>query len=331
MIDFVLPWVDGNDPTWREQYLNYKRQERGDTTEARFRDWNNLQYWFRGVEKYTPWVNRIHFITWGHLPDWLNISHPKLNIVKHIDYIPEKYLPTFNSRTIDLNFHRIKGLSEEYVLFNDDVFLINHVKKEKFFKQGEPCDMAITTALGGINNYSCTFLKDILTLNKYFNKYKAIKRKPLNWFNLKYGRSNIKNLLLLIEKKRYHTGFTNFHLSQPLRKGTLALLWDKEYSLLDKACRHTFRNESTVNIYLQRYWELASNNFHPINLKKLGMTFRIREELPPGTIDFLRNQKKPIVCLNDYNTLPKKEFLRAKEQINAAFEEILPEKSDFEI
>ena len=58
-IDFVLPWVDGSDSAWikqRNEYLGIKNDQ---TQDSRFRDWENLQYWFRGVEKFAPWVNHI--------------------------------------------------------------------------------------------------------------------------------------------------------------------------------------------------------------------------------------------------------------------------------
>ena len=97
-IDFVLMWVDGNDPEWQKEKSLYESDTNGDKRNIRFRDWDNLQYWFRGVEKYAPWVNKIHFVTWGHLPSWLNTEHPKLNVVKHSDFIPKEFLPTFNSR-----------------------------------------------------------------------------------------------------------------------------------------------------------------------------------------------------------------------------------------
>lgn len=64
-IDFVLPWVDGSDSAWikqRNEYLGIKNDQ---TQDSRFRDWENLQYWFRGVEKFAPWVNHIYFVTWG--------------------------------------------------------------------------------------------------------------------------------------------------------------------------------------------------------------------------------------------------------------------------
>ena len=139
-IDFVILWVDGNDKAWLEEknkYLNIK----GDSGKNRFRDWDNLQYIFRGIEKHADWVNKIFFITWGHLPKWLNTDNPKLRIVKHEEFIPKEYLPTFNSNVIELNLHRIKDLSEKFVLFNDDLFILKDLKKEDFFKSNLPNDI----------------------------------------------------------------------------------------------------------------------------------------------------------------------------------------------
>ena len=90
-IDFVITWVDGNDPDWQKQKMEYSMQpdlsQKQDDRKERYRDWDLLRYWFRGVERFAPWVRRIHFVTWGHLPSWLNKEHPKLNIVNHKDFI----------------------------------------------------------------------------------------------------------------------------------------------------------------------------------------------------------------------------------------------------
>ena len=89
LIDFVIPWVDGSDIEWQKERAKYDISKKIDINNcsARFRDWDNLQYFFRGVEKYAPWVHKIYFITWGHLPKWLNTDNPKLVIVNHKDYI----------------------------------------------------------------------------------------------------------------------------------------------------------------------------------------------------------------------------------------------------
>ena len=63
-IDFVIAWVDGNDPAWRAEKDKYDLRPSKGSAEVRFRDWNNLRYWFRGVEKFAPWVRKVHFVTW---------------------------------------------------------------------------------------------------------------------------------------------------------------------------------------------------------------------------------------------------------------------------
>ena len=41
-IDFVILWVDGSDPTWREEKKKYSPQKDEDIREERYRDWDNL-------------------------------------------------------------------------------------------------------------------------------------------------------------------------------------------------------------------------------------------------------------------------------------------------
>lgn len=330
-MDFIINWVDSNDPEWKKEYLHHKKTKEGDTHSARFRDWKNLKFWFRGVEKFAPWVNQIHFVTCGHLPAWLNREHPKLNLVNHKDFIPKKFLPTFNSRTIDLNFHRIPDLSEEYVYFNDDMFLINTIGQEDFFKNGQPCDMAISATLGGTSNYLFTIMKDLITVNRHFSKKQSIKQCPLKWFSPKYGlRYILKNALLYGIHKDFHTGFIDPHLPQAHLKSTLQLLWEKEPKIMNEACEATFRNHYSVNHYLQRYWELASNNFHPTNMHKLGKGIRLQKTSAAKAAHFIKTRKRPMVCINDHIDM-QDPFEEAKKQINGAFEQILTEKSGFEI
>ncbi len=132
-IDFVITWVDGQDKSWRRQRDSYSHTEGEDDSEVRYRDWGILRYWFRGVEQFAPWVRTIHFVTWGHLPIWLDMEHPKLHIVKHEEYIPKEYLPTFDSCVLEIHLHRIEGLSDHFVYFNDDMFLLRPLKPTFFF------------------------------------------------------------------------------------------------------------------------------------------------------------------------------------------------------
>ena len=141
-IDFVVPWVDGSDPVWQAKKVKYTGVKTADgNTEARYRDWDTLKYWFRGVEKFAPWVRYVWFVTDDQKPDWLNTDNPKLKWVKHTDFIPQEYLPTFSANPIEWNLHRIEGLAEQFVYFNDDVFLIRKTDPKDFFVDGLPCDL----------------------------------------------------------------------------------------------------------------------------------------------------------------------------------------------
>ena len=65
-IDFVVLWVDGADPEWQSQRRQYRPEEQNNgDAKNRYRDWGLMPYWFRGVERYAPWVNRIWFVTNG--------------------------------------------------------------------------------------------------------------------------------------------------------------------------------------------------------------------------------------------------------------------------
>ena len=72
-MDFVMAWVDGNDPAWQKEKRKTEHvpeaTAEADDRDERYRDWDNLQYWFRGVEQFAPWVRKIHFVTWGISPN----------------------------------------------------------------------------------------------------------------------------------------------------------------------------------------------------------------------------------------------------------------------
>ena len=113
-IDFVLLWVDDSDPQWRALRKQYAPKDHFliDDREARYRDFETLRYWFRAVEKFAPWVNKIYFITCGHVPAWLNLDAQKLVHVKHSDYIPEEY--PLGTCTIGYEMEGYYGPSYDY-------------------------------------------------------------------------------------------------------------------------------------------------------------------------------------------------------------------------
>ena len=333
-IDFVLTWVDGADPEWqKEQYARMLKlgviSEADDRTE-RYRDWGILPYWFRGVEKFAPWVRTIHFVTYGHLPAWMNVNHPKLHIVNHSDYIPYKYLPTFNSHTIEWNFHKISGLSEKFVYFNDDMFLLKAVKPTDFFIDSKPVDMLalqpdVANADDSVMPY--IYLNNAMVLAKYFDKRENMKKQPWAYFHPGYPLMYLVNNALEMAFPRF-TGFYTVHGPAPLMKQTYETLWRLEPELLDHVCSHPFRHKEDVSQYVLREYEKLNQNFVPRNTKKFCRYYDLDAE-NSKLISMIEGQKCPVVCINDSNhSIP---YDRVKNQLDTAFRQILPEKSSFEI
>jgi len=331
-IDFVLAWVDGNDKEWQKDFQKYK-QEKGDKRTARFRDWDNLQYLFRAFEEFTPWVHKIYFITYGHLPKWLNTNHPKLVIVNHKDYMDEKNLPVFNSHPIEINMHRIQGLSEKFVYFNDDTFILQPLHKNIFFKKNLPVNMAVSTIMHN-GDLAHIILNNIITINKYTKKrkFKIIFSSPFKWFHPLYGLKMLNTILLLFWSR--FTGFKNYHHPQPFLKNTFKELWNKEEILLNKVSASKIRNNSDVNQYLFRYWQFITGNFYPDSLKNTNKKRKYKDiknkESANNIANDISSKKFQMYCPNDA-LIDNKDFIFCKHKINEALDNILPNKSSFEI
>ena len=81
---------------------------------------------------YCGWVRRIWIVTAGQRPDWL-VETDRIRIVDHSEILPDTALPTFNSHAIEAALHRIDGLAEHFIYFNDDMFVARPVRPEQFF------------------------------------------------------------------------------------------------------------------------------------------------------------------------------------------------------
>lgn len=324
LIDVVLPWVDGSDKLWQ---LDYQKHSNGKKIDIeRFRDWDNLKYVFRSIEKNMPWVRKVYFITAGHIPDFLNLNCSKLVHVKHADFIPEEYLPTFNSHTIELNFHRIPDLSENFIYFNDDTFALNRIEREYFFKKNLPVDYMIMNPIygGGIEHH---LLRNICVINRRFNNkyhFKTLK----NLFRFDYGTDFIRNLALMPWKK--YTGFYDPHSPLPYKKKTFKDVWDLEHSTLNGSCITKHRELSDVNQYLFRYWRLCSGEFFNKNNKKFTCFISLKDEHMNLAVSIIKNNNKyKLLCLNDSGNII--DFAKCKKEIIDAFDTRFPEKSIFEV
>lgn len=331
-IDFVLTYLDSNDENWQREKAKYKYGEGADVNINRYRDWDNLKYFFRGIEEFAPWVRKVHLVTWGHVPSWLNPDNPKLNIVNHRDYIPQEWLPTFSSRCIDMNLHRIPGLAEHFVYFNDDMFLVAPVSRESFFHKGLPCDTPTMRAaqyimVDGMPLHLAPIV-DTSVINKHFRMHDTVKRKPFNWLNPKYGKFNIATLLSLSYVN--FVGFRSLHLPYSYEKKTYETVWEKEPALCERACSHKFRETTDLNHWVFTYWQYATNRFYPRSVKE-GFCFQLHNVKDADlAARAIRDRKYRMICLNDVLE-NNDEFEGIRDCVNDALQAILPGKSSFEL
>ncbi|WP_196209749.1 stealth family protein [Citrobacter sp. Res13-Sevr-PEB04-36] len=332
-IDFVVLWVDSLDPTWQASFAQYKGEANDCTSTthpSRFRDMGIFNYWFRCVENYAPWVRKIHLVTCGQIPSWLDTRHEKLNIVYHSDFIPEEYLPTFNSNAIELNLHRIKDLSEKFVLFNDDMFITSPLDEGFYFENNYPNDFLIIkknlpNSIDDIVMSSSDFL-NLSVINSYFNKKKVVRENKNKYYSLCYGRRIIKNFLN--RKERLFEGFYSRHLPQPFLKSTFEELWEHEDTLLKNTSCEKFRAPLCVTQYLFRYWQLVNGKFNPKNPKDRGVYFNLLSENISDAVTALSNGTAQ-TCFNDTEKL--QDFYGVTAVLKNAFEQELSQKSGFEL
>jgi hypothetical protein len=334
-IDIVIPWVDGSDPAWREAFVLARDTSpsavvaTGGTENSaaiRYRDWGTLRYLLRGIERFAPWVRRVHLVTWGHLPEWLDTANPRLNIVRHSDYIPSEYLPTFSSRPIELNVHRIEGLAQRFILFNDDMFLLRPVPEKRFFRRGLPCDMARLSLIAP-STISHTVLNMTEVLARRHDRRQTMRRNPGKWFSPRYGIGNLLKTLDL-SLWRGWSGLADTHMPQPYLRETFERMWREEGGILDATCRQRFRSPFGVNHWLMRYEQLVSGRFSPVGFGDVRLDYLAEERI--GDIEeYIRAQRYSMICLNDSPLLGDFEAVRGR--LIAAFESILPEKSSFEL
>jgi len=140
-VDVVYTWVDGDDQDWLAA-----RDERirglGGTPSARaggasrYRSRDELRYSMRSLHLFAPWVRRIHLVTAGQVPSWLDTGHDRIRVVDHRDILPASALPTFSSHAIETRLHTVPDLADHFVYVNDDVFLGRPRRPEHFFSPG---------------------------------------------------------------------------------------------------------------------------------------------------------------------------------------------------
>lgn len=290
-IDVVLTYVDTTDKEWQEEFKKYSSIDADN--HCRYRSFDNVQYIFRGIEKFMPWVRQIYFVVQSpsQIPDWLDCNNPKLKIVYHQDYIPPELLPTFNSSVIEMFLHRIKGLSEHFLYFNDDMFPLAEISPDCFFDRWG----------------NARILQNPRTPKKT-NQF----QKMLN-----------NNEELLRKRYRMEHGYHNDHLPFPIIKSMMRdVIEDNIDDIMDAMSDSPTRQDKNLSLHLVKNFIIYMGRASDPVIRGRRVELRDGDAVKSYPTD-------QIVCYNDNKALVK-DFDRVKKEFLTILNNILPDKSSFE-
>jgi hypothetical protein len=261
-IDIVITWVDGNDPQHRSKRLKYLGESISENDpgaqETRFGNANELEYCLLSIFTFAPFIHKVYIITDDQKPDYqstVNKYFPEriddIRLVDHKEIFKnyEKNLPVFNSRSIETMLWRIKGLSDKFVYFNDDTFLVKHIKPEDWFVGNSPVIRGKWSPAPIFRTAWESAKK--MVFHKIF-KQKGFQPRP----SFHMGQWNAARLHGF--KKKY---FILDHTPHTLRKNIFQDFFEKHPEVIENQLSFRFRNHKQFNVIsLAYHLELAKGN-----------------------------------------------------------------------
>jgi hypothetical protein len=263
--------------------------------QKRFRDWGTLKYLLRGIEANMPFIRNVYLVVshFSQVPQWADQS--QLKIVLHKDIIPADYLPTFNCNPIEMHLHRIKGLDEEYLYFNDDLYPLAPCRPEDFFRDGK-----------GVLGFSRHFLAS--------GMYKKICRNSDTHARKALG---LKPSFCFVRPQ---------HTCTPMFKSECEQL----YSILEQdilASLTRVRTSGNLNQYLFLDYQLYKGRM--VNEKISNKHYSVAVASPEKLKSFILSPTRNLMCVNDVH-LSEERYLKLRTAMVEAFEQKFPHKSRFE-
>jgi hypothetical protein len=292
-MDAVITYVDGNDPVWKR---DYEKTTNVPVMQKRFRDWGTLKYLLRGIESRMPFIGNVYLVVShpSQVPVWVN--QEQLKIVLHKDIIPEEFLPTFNCNPIEMHLHRIPGLDEQYLYFNDDMFPVGDCKSEDFFRDGK-------AVIGYYRHLFASGMYKKICRNSDRLARKALGMKPSCFFTRPQ------------------------HICSPMLRSQCEELYARVENDIRKTSATRTRTEENLNQYL--FLDYMNYKGLVLHDKISNKHFSVAVASAESLRSFLNRPTRNLVCINDVH-LSEERYDSLRSAIIDAFESAFPRKSKYE-
>ena len=292
-MDIVITYVDGNDPVWKQDYEKYTNVP---VMQKRFRDWGTLKYLLRGIQVNMPFIRNVYLVVShpSQVPEWVDRNN--LKIVLHEDIIPKDHLPTFNCNPIEMHLHRIEGLDEEYLYFNDDLYPLAPCQPTDFFRDGRG-------VLGFSSHLICSGMYKHICRNSDSYARKALGM-PSSW---RFIRPQ--------------------HTCTPMFRSECEKLYDILKEDILKSLTRT-RTEDNLNQYLFLDYQYYKGRIIPEKIS--NRHFSVALASPEKLRSYILEPSRKLMCVNDVH-LSERRYEALRTAMIEAFETKFPAKSRFEL
>ena len=272
-IDAVITWVDGSEPNYQRKLKEHLSNN--DTIKRQYLQANEINLCVASIVKYAPFIRKIFIVTDNQSPNLDSVKHivskEKIEIVDHEEIFRDniEFLPTFNIRSIDALLFKIKDLSEKFIYFNDDMFLVKKTNPEDWFVG----DKAVLTG-----NWVKTYNKKPI---------KIISQKIKSFFNMRpsFNASQSKAANIAGFNSKY---FKSYHCGRPQIKSIIKDFYNKNPEKLVDQIKYKFRDDRQYMPY-SLCWHLLIKKtlFIESSISKLVEIKKARELSPNQLINLL--------------------------------------------
>jgi hypothetical protein len=229
-IDAVITWVDGEDEVHRQKMLSFledKKIANNKGFRTRYDQVEEIKFTVNSILKHANFIRNIYIVTDNQVPNFIKNkekgTYENVFIVNHeaIFKKDSNFLPVFNCRPIETKLYDIPELSEHFIYFNDDMFLVRDVKETDFFIDNMPV----------IRGKWLRFNENIF-YKRWFNSEKKKNRAG-------HKKAQEKSAKLVGFKKYYKF----HHTPYPLRRSTFIAFFKEERGVELLNIGHRFRNK----------------------------------------------------------------------------------------